>query len=198
MPRINTTANKGEWSEFYAFLKILELRKLPAADKDLNPIEGKSFIFQKVIRGEKDGSGKIYDISQSETEIIITDEKGVVLKKVSNVGFGSKTLKIFEKIRNGKKATFGIPEMESIMLELLCTKAKANNSEKADIVGVIYDRISETMPMLGFSVKSMVGGASTLLNAGKTTNFIFEVKGLLWRMEISPALIANSISCGFP
>ena len=24
MPRINTTANKGEWSEFYAFLKILE------------------------------------------------------------------------------------------------------------------------------------------------------------------------------
>lgn len=30
--------------------------------------------------------------------------------------------------------------------------------------------------MLGFSIKSMVGGASTLLNPGQTTNFIYEVK----------------------
>jgi len=45
------------------------------------------------------------------------------------------------------------------------------------LVAIIYDRISKTMPMLGFSIKSMVGGASTLLNPGQTTNFIYEVKG---------------------
>jgi type II restriction enzyme len=64
------------------------------------------------------------------------------------------------------------------MKELDCTKIKANNLSKADIEAEIYDRISDTISPLGFSVKSMVGGASTLLNAGKTTNFIFTVEGL--------------------
>ena len=32
------------------------------------------------------------------------------------------------------------------------------------------------MPELGFSIKSKLGKPSTLLNAGKTTNFIFEIK----------------------
>jgi type II restriction enzyme len=62
------------------------------------------------------------------------------------------------------------------MKKLLCTKVKASNEKKADLVAIIYDRISKTMPMLGFSIKSMVGGASTLLNPGQTTNFIYEVK----------------------
>ena len=173
----NTKANKGEWSEFYAFLKILEQRQLPAADKSLNPIAGKFFIFHKVIREEKDEPIKIYDISESDTEILVTNEDGSVLRKISGGELNSKTLKIFEKIRSGKSAAFEIPEATAVMEELLCTKVKASNAKKADIMAVIYDRISETMPMLGFSVKSMIGGASTLLNAGKTTNFVFKVDG---------------------
>lgn len=177
MENNNTKANKGEWSEFYAFLKILEQRQLPAADKNLNPIAGKFFVFHKVIREEKDEPIKIYDISAS-TEILITNEDGSILKKVSDENLNSKILKIFEKIRNGQSASFEVPEAKAVMEEFLCTKVKASNDKKADIVAVIYDRISETMPMLGFSVKSMIGGASTLLNAGKTTNFVFKVDGL--------------------
>lgn len=33
--------NKGEWSEFYTFLKVLDERKLFFADADLNKIEAK-------------------------------------------------------------------------------------------------------------------------------------------------------------
>jgi hypothetical protein len=65
--------NKGEWSEFYAFLKILEERKIPAADKNLKIIGGKFFVFYKIIREEKGEKAKIYDISQSVTQVIITD-----------------------------------------------------------------------------------------------------------------------------
>lgn len=173
----NTKANKGEWSEFYAFLKILEQRQLPAADKNLNPIAGKFFVFQKVIREEKDESVKVYDFPENGPEIIITNETGLILKKVSRENLKSKTLSIFKKIKAGKSAAFEIPEAHAVMEEFLCTKVKASNDKKADIVAVIYDRISETMPMLGFSVKSMIGGASTLLNAGKTTNFVFSVDG---------------------
>lgn len=169
--------NKGEWSEFYAFLKILDERKIFAADKNLEIIDGKFFVFHKIIREEKDESTKIYDISQSATQVLITDEDGRLLKEFKTDSLKEKTLKIFEKIKNEKSRSFNIPEAQELMKELLCTKVKASNAKKADLVAIIYDRISKTMPMLGFSIKSMVGGASTLLNSGLTTNFIYEIKG---------------------
>ena len=169
--------NKGEWSEFYAFLKILEERKIPAADKNLKIIGGKFFVFYKIIREEKGEKAKIYDISQSVTHVIITDEDGKLLKEFDTGLLKEKTLRIFEKIKNEKSSSFNIPEAKELMKELFCSKVKAINAKKADLVAIIYDRITKTMPMLGFSVKSMIGGASTLLNPGKTTNFIYEVKG---------------------
>ena len=169
--------NKGEWSEFYAFLKILDERKIFAADKNLEIIDGKFFVFHKIIREEKDESTKIYDISQSATQVLIADENGKPLKEFNTDSLKEKTLKIFERIKNEKSCSFNIPEAQELMTELLCTKVKASNAKKADLVAIIYDRISKTMPMLGFSIKSMVGGASTLLNSGLTTNFIYEIKG---------------------
>lgn len=38
---------------------------------------------------------------------------------------------------------------------------------------------------LGFSIKSQLGSPSTLLNAGKTTNFIYKINGSLLPQEIS-------------
>lgn len=174
---MKTGNNKGEWSEFYAFLKILEERKIFAADKNLEIIDGKFFVFHKIIREEKDEAVKIYDISQAPAQVLITDEDGRLLKEFDSDSLKEKTLKIFERIKNEKSRSFNIPEAEDLMKELLCTKVKASNAKKADLVAIIYDRISKTMPMLGFSIKSMVGGASTLLNPGQTTNFIYEIKG---------------------
>lgn len=170
------TSNKGEWAEFYAFLKVLEARQLPAADKTLQIIPDRVFVFQKVIRGEKGQPVKVYDISGVDLDIPVVNEEGTeTLKVFDTTNFGEKTRRIFEKIKNGEGGAFSIPEAEELMAELLCTKVKANNDEKADLVAIIYDRISQQSPMLGFSIKSMVGGASTLLNAGKTTNFVFKV-----------------------
>ncbi|CAC9596840.1 Type II restriction enzyme HpaII (EC 3.1.21.4) [uncultured Gammaproteobacteria bacterium] len=52
-----------------------------------------------------------------------------------------------------------------------------------------YAKVSNKEERLGFSVKSMVGGASTLLNAGKTTNFIFKITNL----DVCKIEIINSI-----
>ena len=183
MKKIETGSNKGEWSEFYAFLKILDERKIFAADSNLEIIDGKFFLFHKIFREEKDQTAKIYDLSQTKTNVLITDEDGRTLKEFDTSTLKEKTLKIFERIKNEKSPAFNIPEAQELMKDLLCTKVKASNSKKADLIAVIYDRISETMPMLGFSIKSMIGGASTLLNAGHTTNFIFEVKGFQGNVE---------------
>ncbi len=169
-------ANKGEWSEFYAFLKILENKKLFAANKNLEIITDRFFVFKKIIRNETNQDTKIFDLKDSE--IYILDSKGKILKQVKDSEIRGKTIKIFEKIKNAKTTTFDLPEAESLMQELLCTQIKADNSKKSDIDGIIYDRVSNKEELLGFSVKSMIGGASTLLNAGKTTNFIYEITNL--------------------
>ncbi len=184
-------ANKGEWSEFYAFLKIIEEKKLFAADKNLNIIADKFFIFHKMIREEKENKTKIYDLSKNKKEIFITDKNGRLLKKFEDKNLGKKTVKIFEKIKEGKQ-TFNIPEASALMRDLLCKQLKASNDKKADIVAIIHDHVSSTMPELGFSVKSMVGGSSTLLNAGKTTNFVFEVKGFNGDIQKTNAINTKS------
>jgi len=169
-------ANKGEWSEFYAFLKILEDKKLFAADKDLEIIADKFFLFKKIIREEANAETKVFDLTKPD--IYILNTKGEVLKKISSQMLKSKTANIFEKIKNTTGTTFVLPEAQALMEELLCTQIKADSSKKSDIDGIIDDRISNKEERLGFSVKSMIGSASTLLNAGKTTNFVFKITNL--------------------
>lgn len=169
-------ANKGEWSEFYAFLKILAEKKLFAADKNLDFIHDKFFIFQKIIRDETNEELKIFDLKTSE--ILILDKDENLIKTIQNDDIKSKTISIFDTIRNASTTTFEIPEAENLMKSLLCTQIKASSSKKSDIDAVIYDRVSNKEELLGFSVKSMIGGASTLLNAGKTTNFVYEISNL--------------------
>lgn len=169
-------ANKGEWSEFYAFLKILSDKKLFAADKNLEIIPDKFFVFQRVFRDEKGQSSKIFDLTGKE--ILILDKNHNLLKEVSSAHVAAKTFKIFNKIKSEDRTTFEIKEAQNLLDDLLCTAIKTSNVSKADIEAEIYDRISEVITPLGFSVKSIVGGASTLLNAGKTTNFIYKVNNL--------------------
>lgn len=186
------TSNKGEWAEFYAFLKILAERQLPAADENLQATE-RVFIFQKVIRQDaKEQPIRVYDLTGETNSISIKNDTETEIIRVFNAAeLGEKTRRIFEHIRNSEK-TFAIPEAEELMSELLCTRIKASNEEKADLVAIIHDRISESSPMLGFSIKSMVGGASTLLNAGRTTNFVYEVKGFTGDMNEVNAIATKS------
>lgn len=169
-------ANKGEWAELYSFFKILDEKKLFAADKNLEIIPDKFFVFKKIFRNETNKTEKIYDISGSD--IVILDNQGNVLKTIKDEDLPEKIKAVFSKIKETKSTTFEILEAEKLMDEFLCNQIKASSSHKADIEAEIYDRITETIKPLGFSVKSMIGGASTLLNAGKTTNFIFEVNNI--------------------
>lgn len=54
--------------------------------------------------------------------------------------------------------------------------AFVSNLEKK--IKIPLNKFKQTNPELGFSIKSQLGGASTLLNAGKTTNFIYEINNL--------------------
>ena len=58
--------NRGDWSEFYAFLKVLSDRKLIAADHKLNPIPGKSYGVNKILRNDSIAA-RTYDVTNDSS-----------------------------------------------------------------------------------------------------------------------------------
>lgn len=168
------TGNKGEWSELYAFLKILTDGKMFTADKDLEILKDSFYVVLKIIREETDGR-KSYDISKRDGKVIVNDEKKnftdvIELEKIKN-----RVADIFSEMKNTKSTTFRIMLAEETMKELHCSQIKASNGRKADLMIVLHDKKSPTFPELGFSVKSMLGSPSTLLNASGATNFIYRI-----------------------
>ena len=163
------TGNKGEWSEIYTLFKVLSDQNLYGGDVDYNKVEKLIYPIIKIIRNEASGdfeyelSGDIVIISGGLEQIrfpiqTFTEQAGILLTKI--------------KESNG---SFSSPETEEFMSAIKCKSLKAKSTSKTDINIEIYDKRINQTAQLGFSIKSQLGGDSTLLNAGKTTNFIFRI-----------------------
>lgn len=163
--------NKGEWSEIYALLKIISNGSLFAGDSNLKKIENIIFPIIKILRDESDGT---YEYGY-ECDLVIV-KGGNEEFRIPIIHFQEKATLLLSKLKETTSATFSIPEIETFISSFNCISLKAKSSVKSDIRIVIYDKRTGVNPELGFSIKSQLGGASTLLNAGKTTNFIFEIE----------------------
>lgn len=165
------TGNKGEWSEVYALLKIISDKQLFGGDSNLNKIENLIFPIIKVLRDESNGT---FEFSYHNNLVIIKNNKEEF--KISITEFQKNAQFLLLKLKEKTNATFSIPEIELFINSFQCHSIKAKSTVKSDIRIEIHDHRTGTNPELGFSIKSQLGGASTLLNAGKTTNFIFEIE----------------------
>jgi len=166
--------NKGEWSEFYAFIKILTDGKVFNADKNLEILKDNFYLVLKIIRQEASGV-KSYDISKGDGKILVYGEKGEKIVSVDLDKIKSKVIDIFGEMKSSAGTTFGITMAEDVMGELHCSQIKASSREKVDLTIVLHDKKSPEFPELGFSIKSMLGAPSTLLNASGATNFVYKV-----------------------
>lgn len=170
---IKLTANRGEWSELYALFKIFSEHSITAADMNLQPTDEK-YTFLQVLREDEPNRKYIYDL-QTDNLIKIYDINGNTIKVVDISNLPEKTKTVFRKIKEAEQPTFSIDEAIDIMGDLCLTKIKANSAKKSDIVAVIKDKVVERSKPIGFSIKSQIGGASTLLNASLRTNFAFKI-----------------------
>jgi len=170
------TANKGEWAEFYAFLKILAERDVALADENLNARAGSYITFLKIHRTGADGVPLTYSLGLNQ--IVVSGANNAALSTIPTSQIEADLETIFAQIAGGSGTTFSVVEAEQLARILHCSSIKAPSADKADIVASIRDRSTGLDEGAGFSVKSLVGGASTLLNAGKTTNFVYEVDGV--------------------
>lgn len=166
--------NKGEWSEFYAFIKILTDGKIFTADKDLEILKDHFYLVLKIIKEEIDGT-KSYDISKNDGVVVICDRNGKKIDSVKLENIKSKVAGVFDAMKNSSGTTFKISLAEEVMGKLHCFHIKASNRRKADLTIVLHDKKSPEFPKLGFSVKSMLGSPSTLLNASGATNFVYRM-----------------------
>lgn len=163
------TGNKGEWSEIYALFKILGDKNLYSGNAELNRIESLFYPIIKVIREESGGN---FEYKIEGDIVFISGDNEDLRIPVSTFSFEAAKLLNSIKSSNG---VFNLPETEDFMNSVYCNTLKAKSTSKSDIKIVIHDQQINQNAELGFSIKSQLGGKSTLLNAGKTTNFIFEI-----------------------
>jgi type II restriction enzyme len=175
------TGNKGEWSEVYTLLKVISDKQLFAGDSNLNKIETLIFPIIKVLREETNGT---FEFSYDNDLVIVKNNEEVV--RIPVLDFQKQACFLLLKLKEKTNTTFSIPEIENFINSFDSHSLKAKSTVKSDIRIVIHDQRTGTNPELGFSIKSQLGGASTLLNAGKTTNFIFKINNLcLTQSQIS-------------
>lgn len=166
--------NKGEWSEFYAFLKLLADGKIYAADKNLNKNENIFYKILKIIRGESKGQDNEYIRNE---KIIIQDDKGEVLDELFSDEVLEISKKFYENIAKGKKGerAFNLDFADNILKKFHTNSLSDERKQTADIRIVIHDPITQYEPLLGFSIKSYIGSKPTLFNASKNSNFIYKI-----------------------
>ncbi|GGG34282.1 HpaII family restriction endonuclease [Bizionia arctica] len=173
------TGNKGEWSEIYTLFKLLGDKQLSLGNKDIEKLEGIVYPVLRILRTENNR-----DFEYAILDEIILISGGEEVLKIAISDFKEKAKFLLAKIKDNKETTFPVPEVEVFMQSINCLSLKAGSTTKTDITIVVHDQRTNQQPTLGFSIKSQLGGPSTILNAGKTTNFIFKISGAIDEMEI--------------
>jgi len=164
--------NKGEWSEIYVFLKLLAEGRLNAADSNLNSLTDIYYPIIKILRHEANIereyvlNGKIK---------IIDGNSNILLLEIPIIDFVQKSQQLFRNLKNAKGSSFSFPEIETFLNNIDVKSLSALSTEKSDIRLVVHDLNTGLKPTLGFSIKSLIGGNSTLFNAAAGTNFIFKL-----------------------
>lgn len=148
------------------FLEVLEMY-LPhifkSKDFTENEIETYYFIIKTIMQS-------IIETFPYETLSIYINN--IKIKELSKDDF-NKGCRSIENVLY--KGAFTIERTENFMNDILCFKISAPATDKRDITMKIKDINTVYTPVAGFSIKSELGKSPTLLNAGKTTNFIYRI-----------------------
>lgn len=167
--------NVGEWSEIYTFLKLLGEGKVYAGDQNLEKIKDIVYPIIMIIRQEKEG---VYDYKVQNADIVIVTSDGEELLRLPAAKFLEEAEALLRAI-NEKPAgarSFPVARTQAFMDKIYCTSLKASSADKTDIHIVLHDQRTKMNNNMGFSIKSQLGGDSTLLNASGATNFTYRIE----------------------
>ena len=167
------TGNKGEWSEIYTLLKLLGEGKVYAGDQHMNKIHDLFYPIIMILRQEKEGN---FNYKLQDRDVVTQTPEGEELLRIPASVFLVEAENLLKAI-NENDGAFTVPKIEAFMNRIYCHALKAKSSDKTDIRIILHDRRTKINSEMGFSIKSQLGGDSTLLNASKATNFNFKIEG---------------------
>lgn len=167
------TGNKGEWSEIYTLFKLLGEGKVYAGDQNLNKIHDLFYPIIMILRQDKEGN---FNYKLQDSNVVVQTPEGEELLRIPALVFLEEAERLLEAI-NENDGAFAIPQIEAFMNSIYCHSLKAKSADKTDIRIILHDRRTKMNSEMGFSIKSQLGGNSTLLNASKATNFNFKIAG---------------------
>ena len=169
-------ANKGEWSEVYAFFKLLADGRLYSADGHLNLIHDR---FTPILEMFRDDSPcrNSYKVNAAKKMILAAGE--TLHLTIPQKTFQKEAERLLEIIKNSDMHDDNFEETFEFMKKIQFGSISAKSTDKADVRIVIHRLIDGTTPELGYSIKSKLGGNSTLINSNHdNSNFIFRIDGI--------------------
>lgn len=171
------SANKGEWSELYAHIRLLADGVIYSGDENYNKIADEFFPIIKILRQEHEGDpDTIYIVDSAKHQILIHGEQQEAV--IPQEQFETTAQLLLEQIKSGRGSSFELPDMKDFMKALNIHNVKASSLNKQDIRMVIHDMRVDRNREMGFSIKSRLGGKSTLFNSNADgTNFRYQIVG---------------------
>ena len=166
--------NKGEWSELYTILYLLNHNRLEIADSQLQPLTKDIFIVKNIFL-KNDDSLK-FSIENNETFKFHSKDKTTTITR-DELESISKIL--LSNIKSKEKSrAFEIKDVTEWLEHHNIKGIKGKSTSKADIFLDNFDNILNDTYKIGYSIKSKLGQPATILNASKQTNFKYIVSGL--------------------
>ena len=157
--------NRGEWSELYALLELLDNQDLKIVNDSLEIIDDNTF---KVIGLyiQNNNNEYYFDIKEINVDVLKNNK---VISNVEKTEIQKYKEVLLDKIINELpgKGSFPIQEMKYILEKLTeGNKIKSSSTSKEDISAKLKDnKLNTIVNKVGYSIKSSLGSPATLLNA---------------------------------
>lgn len=169
------TGNRGEWSELYALIRLMYTGRLYAADENVKRIDDVYFPILRILRNHATPDQIDFIIHENNVDVVLAGDK---VSSIDKEQLAKISRLIYTGILSGSDRAFEIQGAPAVMEEMHIDRISAASSDKTDITMQIHDIHTGYDPICGFSIKSELGSAPTLLNASGATNFVYEVKGI--------------------
>ncbi len=167
--------NKGEWSELYGFLYLLENPNLNIVDDDLTVINNDMFKILELILKDR----AIYKIIDSDKFIKIVENERNKEYNIQDIAIKKNLLLASILSHKSAKGSFEIAHIQPLINDLFDgRKIKGSAQEKADLEATVQDSHLNRNVNITYNIKSNLGANPTLLNASSHTNFIYEIENI--------------------
>lgn len=162
-------ATKREWSELYAFFRILSDGYVCLGTPQ-SKISDDRWAVAMIQREEHDGPRQYY-IEKDNIRIVNTESSRTFPRE----DFGVVATLVFNTIKTSSEDEVLSPEgVEEFLDEIGIFNLEAHTNDRTDISIAFWHPES---PLIGFNIRSKIGKIHPLLDGGRTANLKFELSG---------------------